>query len=83
MAADGELTVVSVPFWDYTQDFSIINATAHALPRSHEAFGKIDYAQLWDLDVWGSDFFGAAASSPPPPPWPSSLRCWRTTATSG
>ena len=54
---------VSVPFWDYTQDFSIINATAHALPRSHEAFGKIDYAQLWDLDVWGSDYFGAAASS--------------------
>jgi len=48
---------VAMPFWDFTQDISTLNATAIATNSS------IDYRDLWKLDVWGSDFFGDASGS--------------------
>ena len=53
---------IAMPFWDYTQDFAIINATAYARPQSDSKYGRVDYAQLWKLDVWGSEFFGSAVA---------------------
>jgi hypothetical protein len=48
---------VALPYWDFTQDYSMIRRMAKDEGKA------IDFADLWTLDVWGEDYFGSAVGS--------------------
>jgi hypothetical protein len=48
---------VSMPYWDFTQDYVKIREMAKLEERA------IDYSDLWTLDMWTSDFFGSSIGS--------------------
>ena len=45
---------LSVPYWDYTQDAAMVRA-AHG--------AAADASSLWELDVWGDEWFGSAGGA--------------------
>jgi hypothetical protein len=45
---------VALPYWDFTQDLVMIREMAKTAAR------KVDYSDLWKLDIWGDDYFGRA-----------------------
>jgi len=45
---------IAMPYWDFTQDITMIRDKAHANKR------EVDYKDLWDLDIWQEDFFGTS-----------------------
>lgn len=48
---------VSMPYWDFTQDFVRIRKLAKDQGKA------VDFRDLWTLDVWGADYFGSSAGS--------------------
>jgi hypothetical protein len=53
---------VSIPYWDFTQDYTMISNLASS-SRQDDVNIVVEPSDLWTLDIWGEDYFGSSVGS--------------------